>query len=119
MSITRVGIAEKVSQLRSKVEDTARQNEATFRRCGVEAQRVPNYYLTNHLHFLPSNIVSPFYFVLKTCYSIGPFHHTPWIFPTDFTAVFTALHLCRAVLAMSEMSVCPSVRLSSCQTREL
>jgi len=51
MSITRVGIAEKVSQLRSKVEDTARQNEATFRRCGVEAQRVPNYCLTNHLHF--------------------------------------------------------------------
>jgi len=31
------------------------------------------------------------------------------------TTVFTALHFCRAVLAMSEMSVCPSVS----QTREL
>jgi len=28
---------------------------------------------------------------------------------------FTALHLCRAVLAMSEMSVCPSVKRVNCE----
>jgi len=38
---------------------------------------------------------------------------------TQTSTSFTALHLCRAVLEMSEMSVRPSVRPSVCQTREL